>query len=513
MFRVLGCIFFQHDLKLVVLAGILCLFACVTAKSILSRAREANGAAREWWLVAAGVVAGCGIWGTHFVAMLAYLPGFLVSYDPALTLLSVLIAITMCTVGFAIGLRPKQELLGGSIVGAAIGAMHFIGMAAVRAPAVAIWDPVYVVSSTAIGIGLMAVGTRITRHMENGWARYFAGGLVFTVAICSLHFTAMAAVTYRFNPSVAVRGAVIAPATLAIAVAASAILVVALGLVGALVDRHLAQRASAETSRLREYIAQLEQTREELGIALEDADAANQSKTEFLAAMSHELRTPLNAVIGFSEIIEREAMGPIGNPRYKQYISDIRASGKHLLALINDILDLNRLDSGVAGLNEEVFDIAETISESVRMMSPQSKAAGVLVRNDVSHPLPGVKADRRRIQQVLLNLLSNAVKFTPNNGRVTVSSGLADEGLTISVADTGIGIAPDDIPRAFERFGQIDSSLARRYEGAGLGLPLARDLVELHGGKLTLESTPEVGTTVHIMLPRQRLLEVASAAA
>lgn len=520
MFRVLGCVFFQHDLRLVVLAGLLCLFACVTAMSIVSRAREADPKLRPWWLVAAGVVAGCGIWGTHFVAMLAYEPGFLVSYDPALTVLSVLIAITICSIGFTVALKPKRALLGGAVTGAAIGAMHYVGMAAVRAPAIAVWDPSYVASSVAIGIGMMAVGMRLTFGVRTRWSGYFVSGIVFTLAICSMHFTAMSAVVYRFDPRVEVSGAVMAPGTLAIAVAASAALVVALGLVGALVDHHLAQRSSIEAERLRAHITELEHTRDalqrtslELGVALKAADAANRSKSQFLAAMSHELRTPLNAVIGFSDMLDMETFGPLGNPRYKQYAKDIRASGTHLLALINDILDLTRLDAGATNLNDETFDVSEIISEALRMMSPHAKSANVVLRNEARRALPRVKADKRRMRQVLLNLLSNAVKFTPSGGSVTVNAELMDQGLRVSVSDTGIGIAEADIPRAFERFGQVDSTLARKYEGAGLGLPLARDLVELHGGQLTLESKLNLGTTVCFVLPHARLVQAEPMAA
>ena len=519
MYRVLGCVFYQHDPRLVVLAGVLCLFACVTAMSMLTRARQASERLRPMWLAAAGVVAGCGIWGTHFVAMLAYQTGFPVSYDILLTILSIVIAATLCGVGFAISVRPKGALLGGAVTGAAIGCMHYVGMAAVRAPAIAIWDPFYVAWSVLIGIALMSVGMKLTLR-GNRWRNYVLGGLIFTVAICSMHFTAMTAVLYRFDPRVVVTGTVIAPESLAIAVAASAMLVVALGLIGALVDGHLAARASGEAERLRAHVVELEHTRDaleraskELSVALGAADAANRSKSQFLAAMSHELRTPLNAVIGFSELLELETFGPLGNSRYRQYAHDIHASGAHLLSLINDILDLTRLDAGHGNLVEEAVDLVALIADAVRMMGPQGKNAGVGLRNEVAGPLPPALADARRIRQVLLNLLSNAVKFTPSGGVVTVSHRFENSALLISVADTGIGIAEQDIPRAFERFGQIDSTLARKYEGAGLGLPLARDLMELHGGTLTLQSKPGIGTTVTLSLPAERLLSDRSVAA
>jgi signal transduction histidine kinase len=515
MFRVLGCLFGQHDLRLVTLAGMLCLFACVTAMSMLTRAREAKENLRPLWLAAAGTVAGCGIWGTHFVAMLAYEIGFPVSYDPALTFLSVVVAATLCSTGFAIALRPNGASIGGAVTGAAIGAMHYIGMAAVRVPADAAWNPTYVVASLMIGVALMAAGMKLALASTR-WRGYLAGGVIFTAAIYSLHFTAMTAVVYRFDPRVVVSGAVIEPSTLAIAVMASAMLIVALGLVGALVDHHLADRASREAERLRAYVVELERTRDALqrtSRELGAADAANNNKAQFLAAMSHELRTPLNAVIGFSDLLKLETFGPLGDNRYKEYARDIHASGTHLLSLINDVLDIARLDDGQLNLTEESIDIVALVSEVVRMMTPQAETAGVTLRNEVRGVLPMLLADARRIRQVLLNLISNAVKFTPPGGSVTVSARLDDAGLALSVADTGIGIAEADIPRAFERFGQVDSTLARKYQGAGLGLPLARDLVELHGGKLTLRSQPMVGTTVTITLPASRLGDTSIAAA
>lgn len=508
MFRVLGCLLTQHDLRLVALAGILCLFACITAMSMLTRAREAKEHVRPLWLAAAGIVAGCGIWGTHFVAMLAYEVGFPVSYDPALTFLSVAVAATLCGVGFTIALRPNGALLGGVVTGAAIGAMHYIGMAAVRAPADPTWNAAYVVASILLGIGLMAVGMKLAVSGTR-WRGYLVGGLIFTAAIYSLHFTAMTAVVYRSDPRVVVSGAVIAPDTLAVAVVASAMLIVALGLVGALVDHHLADRASREAERLRAYVGELERTRDALqrtSRELGAADAANNNKTQFLAAMSHELRTPLNAVIGFSELLKLETFGPLGDNRYKEYAHDIHASGTHLLSLINDVLDIARLDDRQLNLSEEPVDIAALVSDVVRMMTPQAETAGVMLRNEVRCRLPLVTADARRLRQVLINLVSNAVKFTPPCGSVTVGGGLDESCLRLSVTDTGIGIAEADIPRAFQRFGQVDSTLARKYQGAGLGLPLAKDLIELHGGTLTLESKPTVGTKVTITLPASRLL-------
>jgi signal transduction histidine kinase len=503
MFRVLGCITEQHDLRLVVLAALLCLFACATAMSMMARARaSAAGRVRDGWTIAAGIVAGGGIWATHFVAMLAYEPGFPIAFDPGFTILSVVIAAVLCSVGFGISL--KNGALGGAITGAAIGTMHYVGMAAVRAPADVVWDPLYVVASTVIGVGMMAIGMYLVMR-QDAWRWYSIGAGIFTLAIVLLHFTGMAAFALVPNPTVAVPNAVMAPGTLAIAVASVAILIVALGLVGAVLDHHLALRASHEAERLRAHIVELEVTKHDLGAALRRADAANESKSAFLAAMSHELRTPLNAVLGFSELVLSECFGPIGSPRYKEYISDIRKSGSHLLSLINDVLDLSRLDAGQTTLLEEDVALDELLEEVRHMISEQAKKASVVLVTALhKNPLPPLRADPRRLRQIFLNLLSNAVKFTPAGGSVTISTREHQGALTVAIADTGIGIAASDIPKALERFGQVDSRLSRKYEGTGLGLPLAKQLVELHGGTLAIMSTVGAGTTVTVSFPAVR---------
>lgn len=286
MLHVIGCIVEQHDLRLVVLAGVLCFFACATAASMIGRAHVASGRARLLWLSAAGVVAGCGIWATHFVAMLAYQSILPISYDPGRTILSALIAITLSGVGFWIALGRAGPIAGGAVAGAAISAMHYVGMAAVRIPADAIWDLHYVIASVAFGIILMAIAMRV---MVRGNTRRvtIAGATLFVIAICGMHFTAMSAIVYAPNPLIAVPTALVAPGTLAVAIAAIAFLIVALGLVEAQVDAHLARMASGEAERLRRYIGELEAKEAELVIAKDLADAGNRAKSDFLANMSH----------------------------------------------------------------------------------------------------------------------------------------------------------------------------------------------------------------------------------
>jgi len=518
MFRVIGCITQQHDVRLVVLAGLLCLFACITAMSMIARACASDGRTRMFWLAAAGVVAGCGIWGTHFVAMLAFQPGIPVGYDIGLTALSVFIAAVLCGTGFALAFKPGLAMWGGALTGLAIGAMHYVGMWAVRVPAAAVWDVNYVTASVLIGIVLTALAMRFALRGDK-LHFYAIGALLFTLAIVGMHFTAMAAVTYVPDPTIVVAGALLDPTTLALAVAAGAILIVALGLTGAAVDNHLGRRAVDEAQRLHAYIHELEATKRRLEetfanltTALASADAANRVKSQFLAVMSHELRTPLNAILGFSEVIAREAHGALP-ARYREYIGDISRSGAHLLSLINKVLDFSRLDTGDAKLIDSVFDIADVVEDVTGMLEGDMADADMTLSIHIAAPLPRVRADRDRIRQVLVNLLSNSLKFTPAGGSIYMNASLQPEGLAISVTDTGIGIAAEDIPKALERFGQVDGRLSRKYEGVGLGLPLAKQLMELHGGRLELVSTVAVGTTVTATIPVARLVEAEQAAA
>jgi len=519
MFRVLGCITQDHDLKLVVLAGVLCLFACSTAMGLVGRARASDGRTRMLWVAGAGFVAGCGIWATHFVAMLAYQAPYPLDYDIALTILSVVIAIGLCGAGFALAVMGSRPFLGGALTGSAIGAMHYVGMAAVHAPAREIWDFGYVAGSLVIGIAAMALGMVLVMRGERLKA-YMIGAVVFTLAICAMHFTGMSAVTFVFDPTIPATKGVLAPSTLAIAIAAMATLILGLGMVVATVDHHLAERAAGEAARLRAHIAELESTKAELerslherAVALSKADMASRSKSAFLAAMSHELRTPLNAIIGFSEVMVLEAFGAVGHPQYRSYASDIHNSGRHLLALISDILDLSRLEAGKAELHEESVMLASLANDCLRMVERQAEQAVLTLVKDVPVGLPRVLANERRLKQVLLNLLSNAIKFTPPGGSVTLSMRKDPDGVRIAVSDTGVGIAPENITRAFENFAQIDSTIARHHQGAGLGLPLARQLMELHGGTLSLDSVVSMGTIATAFLPSSRVLALSRAEA
>ena len=263
--------------------------------------------------------------------------------------------------------------------------------------------------------------------------------------------------------------------------------------------------------RLREAVGKLEHSQVQLAELAKKyeaekirAEGANKAKSEFLANMSHELRTPLNAINGFSEIMLGEMFGPLGDKRYREYSQDILSSGQHLLALINDILDMSKIEAGKMNLRFEPLHMQDVVDDAVRLVRNRADAAGLSLEADLPS-LPEVEADYRAVKQVLLNLLSNALKFTPSGGGVRVTAETRRDALgervRVEVRDTGIGISKADLARLARPFEQIESQHSKTQQGTGLGLALTKSLVEMHDGVLEMTSEPGQGTTVSFTLP------------
>jgi signal transduction histidine kinase len=261
-----------------------------------------------------------------------------------------------------------------------------------------------------------------------------------------------------------------------------------------------------------DMLARIEHHEASLTLARREAESASQAKSAFLATMSHELRTPLNAILGFSEIMTLETFGPLGSQNYRDYSRDIYDSGMHLLRVINDVLDLSKVEAGRLELRRTDVDVEETVQVALRFFRERSKKAALTLTAEIEPGLPVLHADERVVRQCILNLVSNAIKFTPSGGTILVSArGEADGWIAIGVADNGIGIAEADLPKVLRPFGQADNAYTRKHDGTGLGLPLVKSFVELHAGRFAIKSGLGAGTTVTISFPPRPATEEADA--
>jgi signal transduction histidine kinase len=481
-----------HDARFLALAALVCLLACYTAFTMMARLSAHRS--RHPWVISAAVVTGCGAWATHSIVLLGFQPGVLATYDVGLTVLSGLIAVAGCGIGFYVARGTERMALGGAIVGFAIGAMHFSGMAAVSFQAQVHWNILYFEAAIVTGASFSAAALARAKLTPDMRGRII-GAILLTAGIFSTHFIAMAGRSFVPDASIAIGEDTLVIVWFAIALTAVVLLIIGLGIVGALTDQHLQE---------------IEATKTELEAALALADSASKSKTKFLATMSHELRSPLNTIIGLTERLKADDLRGT-REQFRDTVDKILGSGVRLLRLVNSILDISEFDAGLLRLDDEFLDIGACVGSSMRLVEPEAKKAGIRLTMEIEPSMPRLCGDPKRISQILVNLLSNGIRFSPKGGEVRISACRRDEGIKISVSDTGIGMAADDIPKALEPFGQIETDRNRHHEGAGLGLPLAQHLVDLHGGTLRIASEPGRGTTVTVTFPARRIVRERAA--
>ncbi|MDB5423385.1 MAG: integral rane sensor hybrid histidine kinase, partial [Phenylobacterium sp.] len=594
MFAVLTCIFVQHDLRLVVVAALICVTACCTAFAFHIRGLKASGGLRWAWLGLTGLVAGSGVWATHFMAMLAYQPSLRIGYDLVETAASFGAAVVGMGLGFALPAWRRSrgmDLIGGTVTGSSVAVMHYMGIDAIRTQAELAWDLRYVAASILIGAagGMAAFSAR--NWVKGRWAWAPPAGLL-VLGIVGLHFTAMTAVTLLPDATLAVPAEVmgrggLAAATVALAglillAGASLVLMERLGQHNTFVSlRHalnavpaglaffgpsdrlrvwneayaglmagcgievevgLSRRSvseacaaagwSAETGEdpaqgvgeidgrawpgASEFqlpdrrwirheafrtqdgggvtvltdITEHKESAVAMAAARDSAEAANRAKSEFLANMSHEIRTPLNGVLGIADVLMRTEL----DTQQQQLVGVIQQSGGLLNGLLTELLDLARVEAGMAELRPERMRPAELAGQVCDLFQGRAQEKGLVLRLTAG---PGAEAevdcDPQRLRQILGNLLSNAIKFT-DHGEVALSLSRTGDRLRFDVGDTGAGFDAALKARLFQRFSQADGSATRRQGGTGLGLAICDEYVRLMGGALDCDSTPGEGS-------------------
>nr|MEA2798432.1 hypothetical protein [Phenylobacterium sp.] len=593
MFAVLTCIFVQHDLRLVLVAAVICVVASGTAFGFHGRAIKASGGLRSAWLGLTGLVAGSGVWATHFMAMLAYQPSLQIGYELSLTAASLAAAVVGMGSGFALAARPGRDkaLIGGTLTGCSVAVMHYMGIAAIRTQAQVLWDPRYVAASILIG-ALGGMAAFLVRDSVKGrWAWAPPAGLL-VLGIVGLHFTAMTAVTLMPDSGLAVpaemmRRGGLAVATLGLAsfiltAAASLMWMERLGqhntfvslrralnavpgglafydsserlkvwnepfarlmescgvtVVAGASRRGMIEAAAAagwfseaggdETQWVNELeararpgvsewrvpdgrwirhdafrdndggavtvltdITEQRESAAAMAAARDAAEAANRAKSEFLANMSHEIRTPLNGVLGIAEVLLRTEL----SAEQRELVAVIQQSGGLLNGLLSDLIDLAKVEAGMAELRLEPTRLDDLVGSVKDLFAGQADKKQLAFRANVGPQADAeVECDPLRLRQVLGNLVDNAIKFT-EAGEVTLSVERTGERVRFEVRDTGVGLDEASKASLFQRFRQADSSATRRHGGAGLGLALCAEYVSMMGGNLTCDSTPGRGS-------------------
>lgn len=489
---------------LVALASVICLAACYAAVSSVSNLMAFSEGSLFGPLAAATAALGLGIALTQYGFLVGVTPLGSLKFDPALVTGSLAIALLGAGAGLWVTMRwHNWTAAGGAVIGLAAAATNYISLLAIGEQGRTHQNVGLVVLAGLAGVLLCGTALPILR-VRGALRNRFASASMLMIGVVALDILSDMSVSVHSHFTGAPEINAIAEHWLAIGAVPAALVILMLSLFANAIGRHVRELADAKQK--------LEDAMQDLQRALELAEQAKDARSQVLAHMSHELRTPLNAIIGFSDLIGLESFGKIGD-RYHEYIQIIHDSGSHLLGLINQVLDLAKVDAGRFELHEEEIDVARAIDGCVQLMSCQARNKGIALSANIASDLPMLYADASVIRQIIVNLLSNAVKFTPEGGTVETSVACFKSCLRISVKDTGIGIRSADLPRIFERFGQIDNIYSRTHHGTGLGLPLVKEFVEAHQGSLSVDSALGEGTTILVTFPQERLRPPSAAPA
>ena len=492
-----------YNLQFVALSvGVAVLFMYV-ALSVADRiAASARRSVRLIWTGVGAVVMGSGIWSMHFIGMLAFSLPCGVTYNSLLTFVSILPGVLASGVALFVlsrRERPSESLLFicALLVGAGIGAMHYSGMAAMEPAALLRYDVRIVALSVVVAVALaylaLIIRARLSQFHKHGFARTLLPATVMGLAIACMHYVAMEASVFYPMTGIRISGAIYSSSILSMVIGfvAANVALITLGVISIVGRREL-------TASLLEEIARREHVQQDLIRAREEAEAANTAKSQFLATMSHEIRTPLNGVIGIANLLSSTSL----DSRQVRLVANLSRSGQALLAIISDILDFSKIEAGRFDLFEVEFEPREVMADVADLFCERCSAIGLELIYFVAEEVPHrVKGDPVRIQQILINLVGNALKFT-ERGEIMIELGVVPGGedgvqLSFSVKDTGIGIPAEKHPLLFQAFRQVDGSMTRARGGTGLGLAISRQLTELMGGTIGVESEAGRGSRFH----------------